>query len=55
MLKRTRVAGQIACPSNALDPIQGTRPQPGRIRQMPTKPASEGMIEALEHFFLQKG
>jgi HAD superfamily hydrolase (TIGR01484 family) len=45
----TRVAAQIACPSNALDPVKEHVSRQGGF--VCTKPASEGMIEALEHFF----
>lgn len=44
-----RVAGAIACPVNALDPVkEHVLAQSGYIA---TKPASEGMMESLHHFF----
>ena len=48
----TRIAAQIACPSNALDPIKQHVSQQGGF--VAGKPASEGMIEALQYFFLKK-
>lgn len=46
-----RIAGNIACPSNALDPVkQHLRLHGGFIA---SKPASEGMMEALQHFFMR--
>ncbi|MEY4484817.1 MAG: hypothetical protein RL693_2269 [Verrucomicrobiota bacterium] len=47
-----RIAGNIACPSNALDPVkQHLQLHGGYIA---SKPASEGMMEALQHFFLRR-
>ena len=46
------VAGNFACPSNALDAVKEHVTQHGGF--VATKPASEGMLEALEHFFLRK-
>lgn len=43
------VAAQIACPSNALDPIKDWVGSQGGF--ICSRPASEGMIEALEYFF----
>jgi HAD superfamily hydrolase (TIGR01484 family) len=48
----TRIAAQIACPSNALDPVKEHVSSQGGF--VCSKPASEGMIEALEHFFLRR-
>lgn len=46
-----RIAEHIACPGNALEPVKS------RVREcrgfVSEKPASEGMIEALEHFFMK--
>lgn len=44
-----RVARQIACPGNALPPIKEHVARQGGFSA--TRPASEGMIEALQHFF----
>lgn len=49
----TRVAAHIACPSNALDPIKEHVTRQGGF--VCSKPASEGMIEALEYFFNKSG
>lgn len=47
------VAGHIACPSNALAPVKlHVQYQGGYLA---SRPASEGMMEALEHFFLRAG
>ena len=46
------IAGCIACPSNALDPVKHHVQQQGGF--IATRPASEGMIEALRHFFMQR-
>lgn len=44
-----RVAAHLACPGNALEPVKKrVREHRGFVSE---KPASEGMIEALEHFF----
>ncbi len=44
-----RYAGRTACPGNALDPIkQQVREHAGFVAE---RPASEGMMEALAHFF----
>ena len=44
-----RIAAHIACPGNALEPVkQRVRDRGGFVSD---KPGSEGMIEALEHFF----
>jgi len=48
----TRVASHIACPVNALDPIKEHIVSSGGF--VATKPASEGMMEALQHFFLKR-
>lgn len=45
------VAGNIACPVNALDPVKAHVQAHGGY--LATRPASEGMMEALEHFFLR--
>ena len=45
----TRFARQIACPGNALEPIKEIVRQRGGF--VATGPASEGMMEALGHFF----
>lgn len=49
----TRIAAHVACPGNALEPVKA------RVREIrgfvAEKPASEGMIEALEHFFVKRG
>ena len=42
-------ASKIACPSNALDPIKQTVQSHGGF--VASRPASEGMMEALAHFF----
>jgi HAD superfamily hydrolase (TIGR01484 family) len=47
-----RIAAHLACPVNALDVVK-TRVQESR-GFVASKPASEGMIEALEHFFLKQ-
>ena len=47
-----RVAGNIACPGNALPAVKTHVGQHGGF--VATKPASEGMLEALEHFFLKR-
>lgn len=52
MLDR-RWAHQIACPGNALPPVKKIVNDRGGF--VATKPASEGMIEALGHYFGQKG
>ena len=45
------IATNIACPSNALEPIkEHVRERGGFVA---TKPASEGMMEALQHFFMK--
>ncbi len=47
----TGIAANIACPSNALDPVkEHVLAQGGFVA---TQPASEGMIQALQHFFLK--
>jgi HAD superfamily hydrolase (TIGR01484 family) len=47
------VAGHIACPSNALEPVkEHVRSHGGYLA---SRPASEGMLEALQHFFLRRG
>jgi len=51
MLDR-RIAEHIACPVNALDPIKEHIALNGGF--VATKPASEGMMEALTHFFMKK-
>ncbi len=51
MLDR-RIAGHIACPGNALEPVKALVRERGGF--VSGKPASEGMIEALEHFFLKR-
>ena len=44
-----RIAAHIACPGTALEPVKSrVRESRGFVSE---KPASEGMIEALEHFF----
>ena len=48
-----RVAAHIACPGNALDPVKEHVLARGGF--VATKPASEGMMEALEHFFSLSG
>lgn len=46
------IAEHIACPGNALDTVKTlVRERGGFVSE---KPASEGMIEALEHFFLKR-
>lgn len=46
-----RVAAHIACPGNALEPVKAhVKAARGFVSE---KPASEGMIEALEHFFMK--
>ena len=46
-----RIAAHIACPGNALEPVKSrVRESRGFVSE---KPASEGMIEALEHFFMK--
>ena len=47
-----RVAGNFACPSNALPAVKEHVTQHGGF--VATKPASEGMMQALEHFFLRR-
>lgn len=48
----TRIAANIACPSNALEPVkEHVRGQGGFVA---SRPASEGMMEALQHFFLKR-
>jgi hypothetical protein len=42
-------AAKIACPSNALAPIKMTVQSHGGF--VANRPASEGMMEALAHFF----
>lgn len=42
-------AGKIACPSNALDPIKEVVKSHGGF--IASRPASEGMMEALTHYF----
>lgn len=45
------IAANIACPSNALEPVKAhVRERGGFIAG---RPASEGMIEALQHFFVK--
>lgn len=51
MLDR-RIAGHIACPGNALEPVKSLVRERGGF--VSTKPASEGMMEALQHFFLKR-
>ncbi len=51
MLDR-RIAAHIACPGNALDPVKSLVRERGGF--VSSKPASEGMMEALEHFFLKR-
>ena len=47
-----RVASNVACPGNALEPVkEHVRNLRGFVAE---KPASEGMIEALEYFFVKK-
>lgn len=47
-----RVAAHIACPGNALETVKThVRASRGFVSD---KPASEGMMEALEHFFVRK-
>lgn len=46
------IAGYLACPGNALEPVKArVRSHRGFVSD---KPASEGMIEALEHFFKKR-
>ena len=47
----TRIAGNIACPSNALEPVKAHVLEQGGF--VASRPASEGMMEALQHFFLK--
>lgn len=47
----TRIAANIACPSNALEPVKAH--VRGRGGFVADRPASEGMMEALRHFFLK--
>lgn len=47
----SRIAGCIACPSNALDPVKGHVQQHGGF--VADFPASEGMMQALQHFFFK--
>ena len=46
------VAAHIACPGNALLPVKNIVTQRGGY--IASAPASEGMMEALQHFFLKK-
>ena len=47
-----RIAANIACPSNALPEVKEHMEMQGGF--IASKPASEGMMEALEHFFLKR-
>lgn len=47
-----RIAANIACPSNALEPVKQHLLSRGGF--VASKPASEGMMQALEHFFLKR-
>jgi HAD superfamily hydrolase (TIGR01484 family) len=47
-----RVAANLACPSNSLDVVKTHITKNGGF--VASKPASEGMMEALEHFFLRR-
>lgn len=44
-----RIAANIACPSNALDAVKAHVRERGGF--VASRPASEGMMEALQHFF----
>ncbi len=46
-----RVAANIACPSNAVPEVKEHLERQGGY--IASKPASEGMMEALEHFFMK--
>jgi HAD superfamily hydrolase (TIGR01484 family) len=48
----TSIAAHIACPSNALPSVKETVSAHGGY--VASTPASEGMMEALQHFFLKK-
>jgi HAD superfamily hydrolase (TIGR01484 family) len=47
-----RIAANIACPSNSLDPVKAHVTQLGGY--VASLPASEGMMEALKHFFFKR-
>ncbi len=47
-----RIVGNIACPFNALPPVKDHVQAHGGF--IASKPASEGMMEALEHYFLKR-
>jgi HAD superfamily hydrolase (TIGR01484 family) len=47
-----RIAANLACPSNGLDAVKAHVTARGGF--VASKPASEGMMEALEHFFLKR-
>jgi HAD superfamily hydrolase (TIGR01484 family) len=46
-----RIAAHLACPSNALDPVKAHVRERGGF--VASRPASEGMMEALKSFFLK--
>jgi hydroxymethylpyrimidine pyrophosphatase-like HAD family hydrolase len=46
-----RIAAHLACPSNALDPVKAHVRERGGF--VSSRPASEGMMEALQSFFLK--
>ncbi|OAI57313.1 hypothetical protein AYO49_00160 [Verrucomicrobiaceae bacterium SCGC AG-212-N21] len=47
-----RIAANIACPSNSLEPVKAHVTERGGF--IATRPASEGMMEALKHFFFKR-
>jgi HAD superfamily hydrolase (TIGR01484 family) len=47
-----RIAASIACPSNALEPVKAHVIERGGY--VAGRPASEGMMDALQHFYLKR-
>lgn len=47
-----RIAGSVACPVNALEPVKEQVLAHGG--HVASRPASEGMLEALQHFYLKR-